>query len=81
LLRLEQGQLALMARPELPGVIAVGTDPGVLLDGGCAVRRRGGVFRVDLVISSRSGRLRRHRANGTSEQQADRGCQIIPVHA
>jgi len=74
-------QLVLVARPELPSVIAVGADSCILLDGGCAVRRRGGVFRIDLVIGSRLGRLRRHRANGTSEQQADRGCQIILVHA
>src|SRR4051794_9720379 len=39
LLRLEQGQFVLTARPELPSVIGVGTDPCVLLDGGGAVGR------------------------------------------
>ena len=51
----------------------VGAGLGVLFNGSCAIWRRGGVLRVNFVISGGTDRLRRHRlhrrhADGTREK-------------
>jgi hypothetical protein len=60
LLWLEQSQRVFAARPELPGVVAVRSDLGVLFDRCRAVRGRSGVLRIDFEVGSWPCRLRRY---------------------